>query len=84
MSGYKLSISDLQHFRSVGSKTPGHPETHKTEGVEVTTGPLGQGLAQAVGLAIAQANMGANFDGLFNNRTWGGSLLHFRRMGGNR
>ncbi|KAI9754942.1 MAG: hypothetical protein M4579_004478 [Chaenotheca gracillima] len=60
--GYKLSIDDLKAFRTVDSITPGHPEAHDTPGIEVTTGPLGQGFSNAVGLAIAQAHAGAEFN----------------------
>lgn len=62
LSGYDLTIDDLKDFRQIGSKTPGHPERGHTEGVEVTTGPLGQGIAQAVGLALAEKHMA----GLYN------------------
>ncbi|CAM1500964.1 Fc.00g101260.m01.CDS01 [Cosmosporella sp. VM-42] len=72
--GYDLSIDDLKAFRTVDSKTPGHPEAHDTPGIEVTTGPLGQGIANAVGLAIAQAHTAATFNKpgfeLVNNYTY--------------
>ncbi|KAF2873591.1 Transketolase, thiamine diphosphate binding domain-containing protein [Massariosphaeria phaeospora] len=72
--GYALSIDDLKNFRQVDSITPGHPEAHDTPGIEVTTGPLGQGFANAVGLAIAQAHTAAVFNkpgfDLVNNHTF--------------
>ncbi|EME88310.1 uncharacterized protein MYCFIDRAFT_71376 [Pseudocercospora fijiensis CIRAD86] len=72
--GYDLSIDDVKHFRQVDSKTPGHPESHDTPGIEVTTGPLGQGFTNAVGLAIAQAHTAAVFNKpgyeLVNNYTY--------------
>ncbi|KAG6896110.1 hypothetical protein C0992_010251 [Termitomyces sp. T32_za158] len=72
--GYKLSLDDLKAFRQLGSKTPGHPETGHTDGIEVTTGPLGQGFANGVGLAIAQAHLAAVYNredfNLINNFTY--------------
>ncbi|KXL47641.1 hypothetical protein M433DRAFT_63890 [Acidomyces richmondensis BFW] len=60
--GYAVSLDDLKQFRQVDSITPGHPEAHDTPGVEVTTGPLGQGFSNAVGLAVAQAHTAAVFN----------------------
>ncbi len=62
LSGYDVSLDDLKAFRQLGSKTPGHPEVHHTPGVETTTGPLGQGLATAVGMAIAEKHLAATFN----------------------
>ena len=62
LSGYQLPLEELQSFRQWGSKTPGHPEYGHTPGVETTTGPLGQGLANAVGMAIAKRMLAAEFN----------------------
>jgi len=74
MSGYGLELDDLRQFRQWGSRTPGHPERGHTPGVEVTTGPLGQGFANGVGMAIAEARLAARYnrDGhaIVDHRTW--------------
>ncbi|KAJ1971844.1 Transketolase [Dimargaris verticillata] len=62
LMGYQVTMDDLKSFRQLDSKTPGHPENHHTDGIEVTTGPLGQGFANAVGMAAAEAHMAATFN----------------------
>src|SRR5579871_5380939 len=62
LSGYNLSLEELKRFRQWGSATPGHPEVHHTPGVEATTGPLGQGFANGVGMAIAERFLAARFN----------------------
>lgn len=62
LSGYQVSIDDLKNFRQWQSKTPGHPEVNHTDGVEATTGPLGQGVANAVGMAMAEAHLAAQYN----------------------
>jgi transketolase len=74
LTGYPLSIKDLKQQRMLGSQTPGHPEHGHTPGVEVTTGPLGQGVGNGVGLAIAERLLAARYNrpgqGLVDHRTW--------------
>ena len=62
LSGYDVSIKDLKNFRQLNSKTPGHPEVNHTDGVEATTGPLGQGVAMAIGMAMAEAHLAAQYN----------------------
>ena len=68
--GYDITVNDLKNFRKYGSRTPGHPEYGIVPGVETTTGPLGQGVANAVGLAIAEAKMNAMFPSVYNHYTY--------------
>jgi transketolase len=72
LTGFKaMTLDEIKAFRQLGSKTPGHPEYGHTPGVETTTGPLGQGLATAVGMAIAERHMAARFGAdLVDHRTW--------------
>src|SRR3954449_9760367 len=75
LPGYDLSLDDIKNFRQWGSRTPGHPEYRLTPGVELTPGPLGQGFANGVGLAIAEAHLAATYnrDGhtIVDHRTFG-------------
>ena len=76
LTGYDLSLDDLKEFRQLGSKTPGHPERHPELGIETTTGPLGQGFANGVGMAMAQQYMSSKYarsgyEDLFAYNIWG-------------
>src|SRR5574338_723876 len=62
LTGYDLGLEELKNFRQFGSRTPGHPEYRLTHGVETTTGPLGQGFANGVGMAIAEAYLAARYN----------------------
>jgi transketolase len=74
LTGYALPLEELRRFRQLGSRTPGHPEVGVTPGVETTTGPLGQGLANAVGMALAEALLAAEFNRpghtIVDHNTW--------------
>ncbi|PNS07359.1 transketolase [Solilutibacter silvestris] len=74
LTGYDLSIDDIRQFRQFGSKTPGHPENYETTGIETTTGPLGQGFANAVGMALAEKLLAQRFNreghDIVDHRTW--------------
>ncbi|MDO8433888.1 MAG: transketolase [Candidatus Binatus sp.] len=75
LTGYDMTMEDIENFRQLGSRTPGHPENYLTPGVETTTGPLGQGFGNGVGMAIAAAHLENRFErdksGLFDHRIFG-------------
>ncbi len=62
LSGYDINMEDLKQFRQLGSKTPGHPEVTHTDGIDATSGPLGQGISQAVGMAMAEAHLASKYN----------------------
>ena len=70
LTGYDLSIDDLKQFRQLHSRTPGHPEYGYTAGVETTTGPLGQGIANSVGFALAERMLASRFGELVDHKTY--------------
>lgn len=70
MSGFDISIKDLKEFRQIDSKTPGHPEYGVTKGVDSSTGPLGQGIATSVGMAISEKYLSEKFNGLLNYKVY--------------
>ena len=74
LSGYDLPLDELKRFRQFGSKTAGHPEVHHTPGVETTTGPLGQGISNAVGMALAEKLLAQRYNrpghSIVDHRTW--------------
>ena len=70
VAGFDISLDDLKAFRQIDSKTPGHPEVFKTPGVDATTGPLGEGFATAVGMAMAEANLRTRYKGLIDYYTY--------------
>jgi transketolase len=74
LTGYELPLEQIKLFRQLGSITPGHPESHLTPGVETTTGPLGQGVGNGIGMAMAAKHLAARFDrggsGLFDHRVF--------------
>ncbi|HEX4441722.1 MAG TPA: transketolase, partial [Thermoanaerobaculia bacterium] len=74
LTGYDLTLDDLEHFRQWGSRTPGHPEVHATPGVEASTGPLGQGTANAIGMAMAERVLSGRYNRpgheIVNHRTF--------------
>ncbi|HET7451827.1 MAG TPA: transketolase, partial [Thermoanaerobaculia bacterium] len=75
LTGYAVTLEDIENFRQLGSITPGHPERRLTPGIEVTTGPLGQGFGNAVGMAIAERLLSKRFNrpghAIVDHRTWG-------------
>src|SRR5947209_19513128 len=70
LTGYDLPLDQLKQFRQWGSKTPGHPEYGLAPGIETTTGPLGQGFGNAVGMAMAEAHLAAVYGGIVDHHTY--------------
>ena len=70
MAGFDINVNDLKNFRQIDSITPGHPEVGVTPGVDCSTGPLGQGIATAVGMAAAERHLSEKFEGLINHKTY--------------
>ncbi|HEX5508343.1 MAG TPA: transketolase family protein, partial [Pseudolabrys sp.] len=71
LTGYEsVTLDEIRKFRQLGSATPGHPENFVTKGIETTTGPLGQGIANAVGMAIAERHLAAEFGGIVDHKTY--------------
>ncbi|WP_339022289.1 transketolase [Spiroplasma endosymbiont of Crioceris asparagi] len=70
LSGFNISIEDLKNFRQLNSKTPGHPEYKHTDGVECTTGPLGQGIGMGVGMAVAEAHLSSKYNKIIDHYTY--------------
>ena len=77
MAGYPLRLDDLRSFRQIDSITPGHPEYGVTPGVDCTTGPLGEGIATAVGMAMAEANLRTRYKGIIDYYTYISFICYF-------
>ena len=82
LTGYDLGLEDIKNFRQWGSRTPGHPEVGEVPGVEMTTGPLGQGCATSVGMALAEARLGVEFNDDATPISWKASARRRRHWRG--